>query len=253
MKKFLFLLAVAALAAGIYAAGVKKSDSSKGAADKPGAEENVTPVPTPRIEAGKYKVVLDAGHGGFDPGKVSADNILEKDINLAVVLKLSEYLKANGIEVVLTRENDAGLYSENDQNKKAADLKKRVEIMENAKPDLIVSIHQNSYTDSSSRGAQVFYYKGSSQGCDFANLMQSTIKEIIGDGNHREAKDNTSYYLLKKTSTAIIIVECGFLSNPSEASLLASEEYQEKIAGAVGEGIIRYLEREEHGDNNKED
>lgn len=230
-----------------YMDEVKNSVSENTGKDEEAAGEK--PELTPRIAEGIYKIVLDAGHGGIDPGKVSAGNILEKDINLSITKKLKALLEEEGIEAILTRDSDDALYEENDSNKKAADLKTRVRIIEEEKPELAVSIHQNSYTDPSSHGAQVFYYKGSPEGSEFALIMQNTLRELVDSDNSRQAKENTSYYLLKKTSVPIIIVECGFLSNPSEAALLDTEEYQDKMAHAIKEGIIRYLERKEHGDN----
>lgn len=188
-----------------------------------------------------FKIVLDAGHGGNDPGKVGVNNALEKDINLSITLKLKEFLEAKGVTVVLTRTTDSALYSESDKNKKAADLVKRVKIIEDADPDIAVSIHQNSFTESSSKGVQVFYYDTSDKSKEFAEVVQEKIKEKIMDGNHRLAKANNSYYLLKKTSCPIIIVECGFLSNPTEAALLMTTEYQDKMSIAIGESIIEYM------------
>lgn len=192
-------------------------------------------------EAGKYLVVIDAGHGGFDPGKVGVDDILEKDINLAIALKLKLFLEQNDITVVLTRDEDKGLYKEGDSNKKTSDMRNRVEMVNGAGADLAVSIHQNSFTESSSRGAQVFYHAKSEEGKVLAEILQDQLKKTIGDGNHRMAKSNDSYYMLKKTECPFAIVECGFLSNPDEASLLLDEGYQEKVAWAIHLGVMRYL------------
>lgn len=198
----------------------------------------------------KGTIVIDAGHGGFDPGKVGINGTLEKDVNLAIAMKLKMLLINEGYNVVMIRESDCGLYSENDSNKKSTDMKNRVKLIAETDPILAVSIHQNSFTMESSSGAQVFYYSGSSSGEKFARIMQNTIKEVIADGNHRVEKSNTAYYMLKKTTCPLIIVECGFLSNRQEADLLATEEYQEKMAGAIKEGIVRYLSSEEGSNEN---
>lgn len=176
---------------------------------------------------------------------MGVNNAKEKDINLAITLKVKAMLEDANILVVLTRETDAGLYQETDSNKKSTDLRNRVLKIEEVKPNLTVSIHQNSFTDTVSHGAQVFYYGGSETGKAFAEFMQETIKTEIADGNHRVAKANTSYYMLKKTSSMIVIVECGFLSNYEEAELLITEEYQEKMAAAISKGIIGYLEQKD--------
>lgn len=189
-------------------------------------------------------VVLDAGHGGMDPGKVGVAGTLEKELNLEFVYRVKRLLEQNNVRVVLTRESDAGLYTEADSNKKSADMRKRIEIIEKEAPALVVSIHQNSYTSPSCKGAQVFYYEGSENGKALAELLQNVIKETLADGNTREAKANSSYYMLKKSAYTSVIVECGFLSNPEEEALLLNEEYQEKMAWAIHLGILQYLNAE---------
>lgn len=191
-------------------------------------------------------VVLDAGHGGIDPGKVGVAGTLEKELNLEITYRIKRLLEQNNIRVVLTRESDAGLYTEADSNKKSADMRKRIEIIKQTEPQLVVSIHQNSYTSPNCKGAQVFFYEGSTSGELLAQTIQATIKETIADGNTREAKANGSYYMLKKSTYPSVIVECGFLSSPEEEALLLQEEYQEKMAWAIHLGILRYLNAELH-------
>lgn len=186
-------------------------------------------------------IVLDAGHGGIDPGKIGTKGSLEKDINLKIVLKLRDRLKKDGAEVVLTRENEEGLYSDTDRNKKLSDMTKRVSIINNAGADMIVSIHQNSFPKASAAGGQVFYYKTSVKGKNIALRIQEQLKQL-SKGNEREAAANTDYYILKKSDIPAVIVECGFLSNPSEEQLLNSEEYREKLVDAIAKGLIRYYE-----------
>ena len=152
-------------------------------------------------------IVVDAGHGGIDPGKIGINNALEKDINLAIALKVERNLRENGINVVMTRTDDNGLYKETDSNKKVRDMKNRLAIIEEAKPVLAVSIHQNSYPDSSVSGVQVFYYKDSVSSKNAAEIMQRQLITTLKPKKEREAKDNSSYYLLKKTSVPIVIVE----------------------------------------------
>ena len=186
-------------------------------------------------------IVVDAGHGGIDPGKIGVNNALEKDINLAIALKLERNLKENGIHVVMTRTDDNGLYKESDTNKKVRDMKNRLEIIEEAKPTLAVSIHQNSYPDPSVSGVQVFYYKDSVKSREAAEIMQAQMIRTLKPEKERVAKDNGSYYLLKKTSVPIVIVECAFMSNPTEAELLTQDEYQERVAWAVYMGIMQVI------------
>lgn len=192
-------------------------------------------------EASKVTIVVDAGHGGIDPGKVGVNNALEKDINLAIALKLERNLKENGINVVMTRRDDNGLYKETDSNKKVRDMKNRLAIIEEAKPVLAVSIHQNSYPDASVSGVQVFYYKDSVKSKEAAEIMQAQLIKTLKPEKERTAKDNSSYYLLKKTSVPIMIIECAFMSNPTEANLLTQEAYQERVAWGIYMGIMQYI------------
>lgn len=185
-------------------------------------------------------VVIDAGHGGSDPGKVGINNQLEKELNLKIAEILKGFLQAEGVEVVMTRESDDGLYNESDSNKKVQDMKRRLEIIEKADPEIVVSIHQNSYHKEYVKGAQVFYYSTSENSKQLAEVIQEQLKSLDPD-NRRKAKGNDSYFLLKKTSKPIVIVECGFLSNREEAEKLSSNLYQEKMAWNIHMGIMKYL------------
>ncbi len=186
-------------------------------------------------------VVIDAGHGGADPGKVSVDGSLEKDINLVIAQKLQKFLLMQDVDAVLTRESDGGLYDENASNKKVQDMKNRVALIEERQPALTVSIHQNSYHEEYVHGAQVFYYANSEKSKELAEGIQQMMALELDRDNARQAKANDSYYLLKKTSTPIVIVECGFLSNYEEAQKLSSDLYQEKVAWAIHMAVMQYL------------
>jgi N-acetylmuramoyl-L-alanine amidase len=141
----------------------------------------------------------------------------------------------------MTRTTDAGLYDENSSNKKAQDMKNRVSLMNDCNADVVVSIHQNSYSDSTIHGAQVFYYTTSTAGKELAHILQESLTTNLDSANHRKEKANDNYYLLKKVQSPIVIVECGFLSNPSEAALLSSAGYQDQIAWILHMGILQYL------------
>lgn len=190
-----------------------------------------------------YHVVLDAGHGATDSGKVGINGALEKDINLAIVGYLQELLQKEGVSVTLTRADDTPLYEENAGNKKMSDMKNRIATIETAQPDAVVSIHQNSYTDQGVRGPQVFYYTGSVTGEQLATCIQSRFTDLIGDENRRQVKANKDYYLLIHTAVPTVIVECGFLSNPEEAGRLITEEYQQGVAGVVAQGVLDWLQQ----------
>lgn len=190
----------------------------------------------------KWTVVIDAGHGGNDPGKIGVDDSLEKDLNLIIAKKVQKILQQQEIEVVMTRESDAGLYEEQTSNKKVQDMKNRCLLINQTQPDCVVSIHQNSYHEESVNGAQVFYYGTSDEGKRLAETLQEKLVSYVDPENHRQAKANESYYLLKKTEVPIVIVECGFLSNWEEAKKLQEDSYQNQIAWAVAMGILSYLE-----------
>ena len=189
----------------------------------------------------KPLVVIDAGHGGFDPGKVGIDGQLEKDINLSIAEKLKAYLEASDVNVVMTRDTDTGLYQSGDSHKKVSDMRRRCDIINEARPDLVVSIHQNSYHQEEINGGQVFYYKGSEKGKKLAETLQKRFDFVLGDKNTRVAKANDNYFLLLHVKTPIVIVECGFLSNWNESAMLNSEEYQDRLAWTIHMGIMEYL------------
>ncbi|MBO5461081.1 MAG: N-acetylmuramoyl-L-alanine amidase [Ruminococcus sp.] len=196
--------------------------------------ENVIYQETTAV-AGKPTVVIDSGHGGWDPGKIAITGVLEKDINLKIATKLKNLLEAYGIKVVMTRTEDTDT-----SQSKAEDMKRRVEIMNESQPQLCISIHQNSYSDSNIHGAQVFYYTHSTEGEKAAEILQKALLKVDED-NTRQKKANDTYYILKKAEPPVVIVECGFLSNKEEAELLNTDEYQQKIAEAIAEGAFEYL------------
>ena len=140
----------------------------------------------------KYCVVVDAGHGGDDPGKIGTAGTLEKEINLAIAKRLEALLKQADVAVVMTRTDSNGLYDENASGKKVQDMKRRVSVMEEAKADLAVSIHQNSYPDPAIKGAQVFYYTSSVEGKQLAECLQDRLVKGLDSQNHRQAKANDS-------------------------------------------------------------
>lgn len=186
-------------------------------------------------------VILDAGHGGNDPGKISVDGTQEKDLNLEIAKKLKELLEQQDIEVIMTRQEDRGLYDENASNKKAQDMKRRCELINQEQPACVVSIHQNSYHEEAIHGAQVFYYGTSRESQSLAELIQEELIRFVDPENHRQAKANDTYYLLKKTQAPVVIVECGFLSNWEENGKLKDETYQDKLVWAIHMGVMRYL------------
>ncbi len=192
-------------------------------------------VSNENVQAKDRTVVIDAGHGGKDPGKVGVNDVLEKDLNLQIAKKVQVILENQGIQVVMTREDDSM------EENKVADMKKRVSLINETKPLIAVSIHQNSYSQEDIRGAQVFYYKHSKEGKEAAEMMQEELR-TVDETNQREIKENSTFYMLKKTEVPTIIVECGFLSNAQEADQLKDEGYQQKLAEAICSGITKWLD-----------
>ena len=181
-------------------------------------------------------VVVDAGHGGKDPGKIGVNDVLEKDLNLAIAKRVQVGLEKEGIQVVMTRKEDVS------EESKLGDMKKRVELINEIHPAITVSIHQNSYSDPSVRGAQVFYFTHSKASEEAASVMHEMLRTYDRE-NTWQIKANAIFYMLKKTEVPTIIVECGFLSNPTEAEKLTSEEYQQQMADAICKGIIKWLDK----------
>ena len=204
-------------------------------------DSHLDTVMSESISSPKHIVVIDAGHGGFDSGKVGIDGTLEKDVNLSIAKKLEKLLTAADIEVVMTRHTDEGLYTSGSADKKREDMDFRVSLMNKSKPDCIISIHQNSYPDSSIEGAQVFYYTESSSGKHLAVLLQNSLIDSVDPLNHRKEKADCSYYLLKNATSPMAIVECGFLSNWEESKKLVDDTYQHKLAWAIHLGVLQYL------------
>ncbi len=203
------------------------------------------------VQSSKAKVTtlciaIDAGHGGIDPGKIGINNALEKDINLEIALKLEKKLEDAGIKIVMTRTDDTGLYSESSTNKKVEDMQERCKLIAESEPVFTVSIHQNSYVTEDIKGAQVFYYGQSEVGKELAETLQESLISLVDPDNHRQAKANESYYLLKKTTSPTVIVECGFLSNSEEAALLVTSDYQDTLVDAIYQGIFTYLEANQY-------
>ena len=195
-------------------------------------------------------ILVDAGHGGMDSGMVGIGGLKEKGINLDIAMKLKGILEKKVLAVVMTREEDKGLYENGTKNMKAQDLQNRIEQIRKYEPVLSVSIHQNSYSDPGVKGPQVFYYEDSESGKALALAIQENMNRKLSIVRPRVAKGNRTYYLLKRSPGVINIVECGFLTNPEEASLLQTEKYQCKVAEAVADGIVTYLEKQKENEKN---
>lgn len=186
-------------------------------------------------------IVIDIGHGGNDPGKVSADSVKEKDINLSIGLELEKELLARGYKVILTRRTDMNLADAHSSNMKSSDMRNRVKLINDTHPDIMISIHQNSFPDESVKGAQAFYQINSDEGKKLAELLQSSMVKKVDNTNKRKSKESSSYYIIKNTECPSVILECGFLSNKNECANLQNEQYQGKIAIAIADAIDEYF------------
>ena len=197
-------------------------------------------IETSGLSIASKTIIVDPGHGGFDPGKPGINGEDEKDLNLKISLKLRDYLEQAGAVVIMTRTTDDDVDGMDGIKYKSKDMAERKKLAEGG--DVLVSVHQNSFTQPSVRGAQTFYSGQSSQGKILAESIQKSIKEYVDRQNKREAKSNSNYYVLRATAIPAVIVECGFLTNPDEEKLLNNEEYQNQMAWGIYLGIVKYFE-----------
>ena len=192
-------------------------------------------------------IYLDPGHGGPDGGAVG-NSSLEKDISLSISLKIRDYLQEQGALVLLTREEDVDLADEDTSGysrRKAEDLKNRVKIINESDADLFLSIHLNAIPSSRWSGAQTFFYGKFIENENAAKYIQDELRRNL-ENTERKAKPIDGIYLLKNTEKPGALVEVGFLSNPQEENLLSTDEYQEKVAASVYNGILRYFSNEKN-------
>ena len=183
-------------------------------------------------------IVVDPGHGGKDEG-AQKENVKEAKINLAISLKLKGELEKQGATVVLTRDGAYDLASEGARNRKKEDMKKRVDIINEERVDLFLSIHLNAYPNVAIHGGQVFYQKNNEAAKAFADIIQKRMNDL----NQTDKKSKTGdYYILNETKHSGILVECGFLSNDNDRNQLNTDAYQQKIAKLLSDGVCEYLE-----------
>lgn len=185
----------------------------------------------------KFTVVIDAGHGGRDGGSVG-DISIEKDLNLKYANELKRVLQGK-VNVVMTRTDDNGLYEENVSNKKLSDMRARRDIINSAIPDLVVSIHMNSYPTSECVGSKTFYKIDSEASKQASQCIQNSLHYYIPNASKSVAKGD--YYILNCTNYTSVLIECGFMSNPAEEKLLNTQEYMRQFIYSVYCGIVMYL------------
>ncbi len=189
----------------------------------------------------RLAVVIDAGHGGVDGGVVgTVTGKKESDINLSIARILQREFEEAGFFVVQTRPTEAGLYDLATAGYKRRDMQKRAEIIQKNSPTVMISVHQNFFSDPSRRGAQVFFREDSDPSRTLACLVQTSLNSMP-ECVKKTAALAEDYFVLNCSDTPSIIVECGFLSNPQDEALLLSEEYQKKIASAIAAGTLTFL------------
>ena len=189
-------------------------------------------------------VILDAGHGGEDPGAIGYDGVYEKDLNLLICKLIREELTAQGYAVVMTREDDRLLYTEAENIKgirKISDLKNRVKIFNSYEPAIAISIHMNTFFASQYHGTQIYY--SNVDGADrLAAAIRDSVRVELQPDNRRPLKHSEGIYLLENSKIPTVLVECGFLSNPEECKKLSEKEYQKRLSFSIVCGIINYIE-----------
>lgn len=193
-------------------------------------------------------VVIDAGHGGEDSGAVAEDGTLEKDINLDISIKLEKMLTACGFNVIMTRDKDISVYTDGDttRTRKVSDMKNRLSVYNAENDNIVISIHQNKFTQSKYSGTQVFYSVTDEKSKTLAESIKTSVTSMLQPSNYRETKPaDKNIYLLYNAKVPAVIVECGFLSNPQELSQLKDEQYRSKLAFSVFCGFLDYYNKTE--------
>ena len=208
------------------------------------AEEQNKYISTVSLPASGKTIVIDAGHGVPDEGAQSSNGTTEAETNLKIALKLQNLLEQSGCTVILTRSDENAIYdidSKTLKQKKISDIKNRVKIGNESSADIFVSIHLNKSPQSQYDGWQTFYKEGSEDGARLAKTIQENLNKTIQKENNRIAKTIDKIYIIKHVEIPTTIVECGFLSNPDEEKLLLEDEYQNKLAWGIYNGIIDYF------------
>lgn len=201
-------------------------------------------ISTVSLPASGKTIVLDAGHGYPDEGAESANGVSEANINLIITKKVQSLLEQSGCNVILTRSDENGIYDLNAmtlREKKVTDIKNRVKIGNESSADVFVSIHLNKIPQSQYYGWQAFFKQNDKESEELAKSLQEELNSSIQRENKREALKITGKYIIEHVEIPIAIIECGFLSNPEEERLLQQNEYQDRIAWGIYNGIMDYF------------
>ena len=190
-----------------------------------------------------HRIVIDAGHGGIDGGATSCTGVLESHINLEIALRLEDIFHLLGYDTVMIRKTDESIYTQGSTiaAQKVSDLKERVRITNETEGAILISLHQNTYSDSRYRGAQVFYAK-QEDSQKMAQALQQNLVAILNPGSQRKSRSAKGVYLMEHISCPGILIECGFLTNPEEEVLLRSDEYQINLCAVIAATVSSYLD-----------
>lgn len=190
----------------------------------------------------KHCIIIDPGHGGVDGGATSCTGLLESTLNLEISLRLNDLFHLLGYDTRIIRTGDISVYTKGETiaQKKISDLKERVRIVNETENAILVSIHQNNFSDSRYSGAQIFY-SSTAQSKQLAEQLQTAFKETINQGSNRICKKSNGIYLMEHINKPGILIECGFLSNPEEESKLKRPEYQKQLSCVVAATISSFL------------
>lgn len=203
-------------------------------------------VETMSVPVSNKVIVIDAGHGTPDEGAQNNEGLTEAKINLKIALKLQNLLESSGATVILTRSTDEAIYDSNADSiaeKKVSDIKNRVKIGNSSSADIFVSIHLNKIPQEQYWGWQTFYREGDESSKSLATDIQNNLNKVISNDNERVPLKIDNIYIMKNVEIPIALVECGFLSNKNEASKLVQDEYQEKLAWGIFNGIMDYFNK----------
>lgn len=188
-------------------------------------------------------IIIDAGHGGEDGGAVAVDGTYEKDINLQISLKLNDLLSVFGYKTHLIRTTDTAIHTSGNtiRERKVSDIRNRTATMDLYENCIYLSVHQNKYEDSRIWGTQTFYSANCDESQEIAGLIQNAVKSQLQPDNKRQIKKSgTDIYVLYNATKPAVMVECGFVSNPSELNQLKNSTYQNNMALSIATGIINY-------------
>ena len=206
-------------------------------------EKNITVSSTP---VSNHIIIIDAGHGFPDGGATGIDgSTIEANLNLKIALKLQKLLEASNCTIILTRSDENGIYdvdADTIRKQKVSDMKNRVKIANNSNAEFFISIHMNKLNESNVSGFQTFYKNQDELSKRIAKCIQKSLNYYIKEDNKKEIKSISNIYLAKNIEIPLVLVECGFLSNEQENSLLKNDSYQDKIAWSIYTGIMDYYE-----------